>query len=115
MVLKKPESKNFEEQKSSSMKNKNPIKKEESEPDSPLSAPDNNEEVSRRDANKLKNEQKSQTLNINSKSEISIMKSETIKKNIEEKNIAVQNILQALPPYEFLFADKIIYKVTQKI
>lgn len=86
-------------------------KKRESEPGSPLSAPDNNEEQE----NKTQNNKKiTMNINANSRSELTIMKNEALQKKIEEKNKAVQQILKTLPQYDFLFSEKIVEKTTQQ-
>ena len=102
-----------EEEKSISKKNGTEMSKKQFEPDSPLSAPENNdEEITNKDKKENKYDRKPLPAHTSSKSYVSTTKNIDLPNLLEQKNKSVQLILKSLPQYDFLFGDRIIYKMT---
>lgn len=102
-----------EEEKSVSIKNGNEMSKKQFEPNSPIATSEkNDEENTNKNKKGNKYDKKPLPAHTSTKSSVSTIKNVDLPNLLEQKNKSVQIILKSLPQYDFLFADRVIYKMT---
>ena len=87
-------------------------KKEETEPSSPLSAPENKDEIKGKKTIPFKMKSNiSMPMNLSSQSEQYIIKTDVFHQKVEENKKNAEIFIKSLPQYDFLLSDKLVYKL----